>query len=166
MAEGWGEHSDDDDAVVGLCMGTAASSAGWCVAAVVAAAPPDAHSAGTAGILAREISELQRDKRGGSRKGRPGKRARLQCRWQEQYLGPSPLYSPFEFRQRFGVPLVVFHAMMRAVRGRLTVRADATGKPGMPAELAVLYTLRRCRTGLGSDQVLWWQPHWHFVKGG
>lgn len=143
---------------MGLCMGSADSNVDWCVASAVAVTPRDEQSTVAVGILAQEISELQRDKRGSSRILRPAKKTRPQCRWQEQYLGPSPVYSPLEFRQRFGVSLVVFREVMSAVRDCLTVRADATGKPGMTAELAVLFPLRRCRTGLGSEVLRRWLP--------
>jgi hypothetical protein len=152
MADEWGSGDDDDVQLFGMGAGWAHGSGPWCVAPSVALAAGGSFSSAASVVVAQQIVELQRDKRGGSMAGRPKKKLRLVCQWPEQYLGPNPLYSASQFRDRFGVPHVVFNTLLDAVRDRMTVGADCFGTPGMPADLAVLYTLRRLRTGLGSDQ--------------
>jgi hypothetical protein len=71
----------------------------------------------------------------------------------EQYFGQDKIYSDEVFRKRFGVPKIVYHALLDSVSADLCFGSDATGTPSMSPSLAVLCTLRMMRTGLSPDQM-------------
>eukprot|EP00039_Didymoeca_costata_P028559 m.21456 g.21456 ORF g.21456 m.21456 type:complete len:473 (+) comp7152_c0_seq1:147-1565(+) len=101
--------------------------------------------------------EVRRDHRGGSGMGRPKKRYAFDPShgplWTDQFLSEESTATEQQFRDTFGVPRTVFQAIVDAVANDLHVGTDATGQAGMSVELAVLCTLRMCRTSQSASQI-------------
>eukprot|EP00039_Didymoeca_costata_P022603 m.347025 g.347025 ORF g.347025 m.347025 type:complete len:472 (-) comp31172_c0_seq1:86-1501(-) len=102
--------------------------------------------------------QINTNRTGGSRMGRKRKRETLEeSRWPQYYLNDSVdneyRRSGQEFRAMFGVPKPVFDELLAAVYDDLRVGKDAVGKEGMSPELAVLVTLRICRTSDACGQM-------------
>ena len=71
----------------------------------------------------------------------------------DQYFGPSPIYDDVAFRDVFGVPKVVYRAILEVVDDKIRKRPDAVGKPSMPPDIQVLTMLRMGRAALATKQL-------------
>ncbi len=98
-------------------------------------------------IIASSSRSIRQDKRRGSKLGRTKKLKRSPCRWMDEYLGTEPVYTPKQFRDRFGITIAIFHTLLARLKPKLEVKVAADGTPGMSAELALLTALRILRTG-------------------
>ena len=121
-------------------------------AAAAALVARDAFEAACLSGISKATAEVVRDKRGGSKPGRPSKIPRLLSQWPQQYLGADPTYKGVEFRERFGVPRCVFEEIVNSIGGVVDGGVNCAGTRGMDGTLAIMYTLRRCRTGCPADQ--------------
>ena len=71
----------------------------------------------------------------------------------DQYFGPSPIYDDVAFPDVFGVPKVVYRAILEVVDDKIRKRPDAVGKPSMPPDIQVLTMLRMGRAALAAKQL-------------